>query len=111
MDTVIGIIIVLATVLLMIWPALRKPLLSRPRTQIDNGELYDLVIQKDLAFEAINELQRDYEMGNLSESDHEELRSKYEERSILIMKQIDDWNRDHTMSIQSEIRDDLPSKN
>jgi len=52
-------------------------------------ERQNLNSQKDVAYAALQELDFDFQMGKLSESDYHELRKDYESRAINILKELD----------------------
>ncbi|MBI4301603.1 MAG: zinc ribbon domain-containing protein [Chloroflexi bacterium] len=49
--------------------------------------------QQDATYFALTELQFDYELGNLSPQDHQELEEKYRAKAISILKELDAPNQ------------------
>ncbi len=62
---------------------------ARQETAAGDEELSELQARKTAAYTAIKELQFEYELGNLSPSDHRELEEKYKTRAVGIMKELD----------------------
>jgi hypothetical protein len=83
-------ILVLASVGIVAWPMLRRTgSKSVPGLTTDN-EVSELLAQKDNVLFAINELESDYETGSLSKGDYHELREKYEEKAVRLIKTMDE---------------------
>ena len=53
------------------------------------GALDGLIAQRDSAYDAIRDLDFDFQMGKLSQSDYTALREKYRARAALALQQID----------------------
>src|SRR5512141_2162298 len=54
-----------------------------------NRLLEDLIVQRDSAYTAIKDLESEYAMDKLSESDYRTMRQKYEVKAALILEQLD----------------------
>ena len=52
-------------------------------------ELDGLIAQRDAAYDAIRDLDFDFQLGKLSQSDYAELREKYKARAATALQQID----------------------
>ena len=61
--------------------AVRRPL---------NGEVEDLHSQREAVYGAIKELDFEYQLGNLSQADYQDLRSEYRQRAAAVLKAMDD---------------------
>jgi predicted nucleic acid-binding Zn ribbon protein len=81
-------IIVLISIGLVAWPLL-KGTSGRIPQLVEDTEVSELLSQKDATLFAISELESDFNMGNLSQSDYQELRHKYEEKAVALMKTAD----------------------
>lgn len=82
-------IVVLGAIGIVAWPLLVKRRGVGRKAAIENSELSDLLARKDSALFAINELESDYETGSLSRSDYQELRNKYEDRALSLIRTTD----------------------
>ncbi len=71
---------------------LALPLFRGAREEPDPGpdESSELETQKTAAYTAIKELQFDYELGNLTPDDHQELETKYRKKAARILKDLDE---------------------
>ena len=81
--------IVLISIGLVAWPLLKGTGGKMPQL-VENTEVSELLAQKDATLLAISELESDFNMGNLSQSDYRELRQKYEEKAVAVMKTADE---------------------
>lgn len=54
-----------------------------------NHRANDLVERKETIYAAIKDIEFDYEMGKLSEEDFKELRQKYKDDAVKLLKKID----------------------
>ena len=84
MGAVLALLATAAAVALAVWPLLRH---SRG-VESDAAELNELVSQRDLAIDAIRELDFDRDLGNLSEQDHQAMREQSKRRAVAILKQL-----------------------
>ena len=63
---------------------------QRPAPESEEDEsLQELRAKRDATYSAIKELEFDYELGNLSPSDHRNLEAKYKDRALSILKELD----------------------
>ncbi|MBI4330080.1 MAG: zinc ribbon domain-containing protein [Chloroflexi bacterium] len=77
---------------------------ARQEGEADGGVAPELEAQKAATYSAIKELQFDYELGNLSPSDHKELEDKYKVKAAQILKSIDEVKGEAPMDdIEKEI--------
>jgi zinc-ribbon domain len=67
------------------------PLFTAPREEITEApsELDGIVAQRDAAYDAIRDLDFDFQLGKLSQSDYVALREKYKGRAATALQQID----------------------
>lgn len=86
-DFFIAIIVVVA-VGLVAWPVFRRDG-EEKAVRVEDTELGEALAEKDAALLAISELEADYEMGNLSRKDYLELRRKYDEQAVALLKSVD----------------------
>ena len=56
----------------------------------ERSELEDLYIQREGVYATLKELDFDHETAKLSDEDYRELRARYSEEAILILKRIDE---------------------
>lgn len=88
MTYVVILLVMLLSFTIVGWPLLRA---SRT-TKRDSGEaspLDDLIGQRDAAYRGIRELDFEYEIGNLSDSDYNELRQRYRSDAAAILQKLD----------------------
>jgi hypothetical protein len=64
------------------------PLFRRDAAGAGAGSLGELLIQRDLALDAIRELDFDHDLGNLSEEDHEAMREESKRHAVAILRQL-----------------------
>ena len=82
---------------ILILMALAAAVVSRPiftgvRTVQPEGDAPpwdDLAGQRDAAYRAVKELEYEYQLGNLSDSDYRELRDRYRTRAAAILQELD----------------------
>ena len=103
MTTFFAIALVLAATAIVGWPLLKRPENGEQLESIEDTETEDLLLQKESTFFAIGELDSDYAMGNLSSKDYEELRRKYEQKAVSIMKDVDDLQSRQDDEIEQEV--------
>jgi hypothetical protein len=89
MNMVWGAIVVLAAIGIVVWPLLMKTDSAKRETPAEDSEFSELLAKKDSTLFAINELESDFEMGSLSHSDYEELRKKYEDKALALIRTTD----------------------
>ncbi len=68
------------------------PLFRGSRERRDSGysEATELEAQKAATYSAIKELEFDYQMGNLSPADHQEMEEKYKAKAAQVLKDLDE---------------------
>jgi rRNA maturation endonuclease Nob1 len=54
-----------------------------------NHRADDLIARKETIYAAIKDIEFDYQMGKLSEADFQELRQRYKEQAVSLLKEID----------------------
>ena len=84
-------LIVIALVVVVVIAFVAYPLFTATKEQITptTDALDSLIAQRDSAYDAIRDLDFDYQMGKLSQSDYELLRDKYKARAARALQQID----------------------
>jgi hypothetical protein len=84
--------ILIALLVIVVIAFIAYPLFAAPgkSTAPAIDALESLISQRDSAYEAIHDLDFDYQMGKLSQGDYEVLRDKYKARAELALQQIDE---------------------
>lgn len=54
-------------------------------------EVEDLHSRREAVYGAIKELDFEYQLGNLSPADYQELRNQYRQRAASVLKELDEW--------------------
>ena len=70
------------------WPLISPSRATRRRSDADSP-LDDLVSKRDAAYGAIKELEFEYQLGNMSDSDYETLREKYRADAAATLQKLD----------------------
>ena len=73
----------------VLWPVFKRHELVDD-TLVEDTELGEVLAKKDAALLAIDELEADFRMGNLSESDYSQLRTKYDEQAMAALRSVDE---------------------
>lgn len=97
-----SVLLVLGVLALVIYPIFRP----RPVAEtVGNETLRDLISRRDTLYSTLAELQVDYEMGNLSPADHNQLEEKYKEKAIAVLQELDtvDKEDDLDATIEREV--------
>jgi hypothetical protein len=83
--------IAIAILVALVIAAIAYPLFFSPRADLPGttDQLEELAAQRDATYDAIRDLDYDYQLGKLSAPDHASLREKYMARAALVLKQID----------------------
>ncbi len=83
--------IVIAILLIVVVGFVAYPLFTAQRgNKIETPNALDtLIAQRDSAYDAIRDLDFDFQMGKLSQSDYAAMREKYKARAALALQQID----------------------
>ncbi len=77
---------------------------SKEEQNAGPDETSELEAQKAAAYSAIKELRFDYELGNLSPRDHEDLETKYRRKAAQILKELDEMkNQTPLDDLEAEI--------
>ncbi|MBI5652077.1 MAG: zinc ribbon domain-containing protein [Chloroflexi bacterium] len=83
--------ILIALLIIAVVAVVAHPLVFARRGKIyrDSNALDALTAQREAAYDALRDLDFDYQLGKLSQSDYAALREKYKTRAALILQQID----------------------
>jgi len=81
----------------VLWPVFKRHELVDD-TLVEDTELGEVLAKKDAALLAIDELEADYQMGNLSESDYTELRRKYDEQAVAVLRSVDETRGERVLA-------------
>lgn len=108
MTTFVAIVIVAVSMLIVGWPLFRRPA-GGPRL-VEDTEVSELLAQKDSTLLAISELEADHEMGALSKGDYEELRQKYEERAVALMKTTDQLQSERGLGVSQDFDHEIEAR-
>lgn len=77
---------------------------TRERQDSVYSEASELEAEKAAAYRAIKELEFDYQMGNLSRADHQEMEEKYKAKAAQVLKDLDELQgRPATGGIERQI--------
>lgn len=110
MSTFLAAMMVLAAIGIVSWPLLRGiGAKSRPGL-VEDTEVSDLLAQKDATLFAISELESDYEIGSLSQADYQELRQKYEEKAVALIKAVDEMRSERGLQGVNHIDEEIESR-
>lgn len=85
-------LVLIAILVVVVLAFIAYPLFSsaEDKSKPTADALDSLLAQRDSAYDAIRDLDFDFQMGKLSQSDYDKLRDKYKLRAAEILKQIDD---------------------
>jgi hypothetical protein len=75
-------------------PLLRPRRPGSTKDRVDGRQREELLSQRDAAYAAIKELDFEYQLGNLSEQDYEDLRARYRDRAVGVLRQLDALGRE-----------------
>ncbi|MBI5304176.1 MAG: zinc ribbon domain-containing protein [Chloroflexi bacterium] len=83
--------ILIALVVVITLAVIAYPLFTAPRAKLSAPEnaLDPLLAQRDATYDAIRDLDFDYSLGKLSQTDYATLRDKYRTRAAQLLQQID----------------------
>lgn len=88
MEYVVILILMLAAFSIVLWPLLSSA--QRLRAELPAGNPVDeLLGRRDSAYQAIKELDFEYQLGNLSRDDYQELRDRYRATAAGILKELE----------------------
>jgi hypothetical protein len=100
-------IMLIASVGAVAWPLFNY---RRKRAPAVDPEVSELLAHKDAALLAISELEADFEMGNLSESDYHELRAKYDEQAVALLKAVDELRCERALEAASSLDEEIEAR-
>lgn len=106
MITFIAVLIMVGSIGVAGWPLLRGIGGSKSRL-VEDVELSEMLAQKDTALLAISEVESDYEMGSLSRNDYEELRKKYEEKAVGLIKTTEELLSERGLNAVSQLDQEI----
>lgn len=89
MTYVVILLLMMAAFTIVLWPLVSSVNRMRPETAGDS-DLDELVSRRDSAYGALKELEFEYQLGNLSEPDYNDLRDRYRARAAVILKEIEE---------------------
>jgi hypothetical protein len=82
--------VLVAIVLAAVFGFIAYPILNPPRTEKTKSDALDtLLVQRDSAYQAIRDLDFDYQLGKLSETDYSALRERYKARAASALHELD----------------------
>ncbi len=105
MTEFLGIVMVIAAISVVGWPLVSKAEYAEGTLAAEDTELANLLLQKESTFSTLSEMEEDHIMGNLSAADYGELRQKYEQKAISVMREIDNLQREQAEQIEEEIKE------
>ncbi len=103
MSALLSMAVIAAAIGIVVWPLLKRTGHGEQLGSTEDTELGELLLQRDITFSAVSELESDYAMGNLSSSDYSELRQKYAQKAVSIIKDIDDLHKGQDEEIEREV--------
>ncbi|MDE3087760.1 MAG: zinc ribbon domain-containing protein [Chloroflexota bacterium] len=86
MELILAAIIVIGIIAFIAYPLFTP---TRAETEETPGALDGLAAQRDSAYDAIHDLDFDFQMGKLSPADYTALRDKYRARAAIALQEID----------------------
>ena len=90
METLVAILLAGLVITYVGYPLLQPPRIEEEEPEPKETRLGEVVAQKESTLEAIAELDFDHAMGNLSETDYQELRDRYRLKALALLKQEDE---------------------
>ncbi len=72
---------------------LKKQRVIKEDNTLDLNGLPHLLVQKEVAYATLKDLDFDFKTGKLSEEDYQELKSRYEEEALSILEKIDKFSK------------------
>lgn len=89
MITLVALLIVIGAIGVVLWPLFRsKPVPYRGQSW-ERERLESLLARRDSAYDAIRDLEFEYQVGNLSKRDYLELRERYRLRAARVLEEMD----------------------
>ena len=110
MITFLAAIMILTAIGIVSWPLLKGVRTQRGPALLEDSEVSELLTQKDATLFAINELESDYEIGSLSQGDYQELRNKYEEKAVALIKTVDELRSERGLQEISSFDEEIEVK-
>ncbi|MCS6859149.1 MAG: hypothetical protein NZT92_02375 [Abditibacteriales bacterium] len=86
----------------VLYPLLRRPSRAERWEAQLNGAVGSLQEQRDAIYAALKELDFDFQTGKLSSEDYESLRSRYRQRAVAILQQIDEVQKKGALDYELE---------
>lgn len=112
MELIVIMSIGLAAMFFALWPVMRGEVGQTGFLAFSsNGEREDLLREKEEAVGAVKEIEFDYVSGKLSSEDYSRLNSSYENRVIKLLKELDEYDADDSLSQALEEQIDAVRKN
>jgi zinc ribbon protein len=100
--------VLVALVLAAVFGFIAYPILNPPRTEKNGTDALDtLIVQRDSAYQAIRDLDFDYELGKLSTNDYSVLRERFKSRAASTLKEIDEMQASQTDQAAPTLEQDL----
>ncbi len=87
MELVLIALLVVVVIAFIAYPLLAPP--QEERAPAPAGKLDGLFAQRDAMYDALRDLDFDFQLGKLSPSDYQTLREQYKARAALVLQQID----------------------
>lgn len=82
--------VLVAIVLAAVFGFIAYPIFNPPRTEQNESNALDtLIAQRDSAYQAIRDLDFDYQLGKLSATDYNTLRERYKGQAAATLREID----------------------
>lgn len=110
MITFVAVLIVLGSIGVAGWPLLKGSAGSKKPGLMEDTKFTEILAEKDAVLLAISELESDYEMGNLSKKDFEELRKKYEEKAFNLIKIADELQGERGLDEISQLDQEIEER-
>jgi hypothetical protein len=88
MTYLVTLLVMLAAFIVVGWPLINSARDAR-REPGGVSPLNDLIGRRDAAYRAIKELDFEYQLGNLSESDYRSLRERYRSEAAAVLRELD----------------------
>lgn len=90
METIVAAVMALAAFALVGYPLLQRRAEPETAQTADNPQSEALLSGREATYAAIKELDFEYELGNLSPADYQELRERYRRRAAGILRELDE---------------------
>ncbi|MBI2853696.1 MAG: zinc-ribbon domain-containing protein [Chloroflexi bacterium] len=110
MITFAAILLVLVSIGVVSLPLLRGVGRRGGLKLVVDSEVSEVLAKKDATLLAISELESDYEIGSLSQSDYQELRKKYEEKAVALIKTADELQSARNFEAADHIDEEIEAR-